>query len=208
MKHYKGIPFILVLSPTVFTAINARARKILDDAVVVLSDIKSFEYVLQLPRLMEEVSRKRRLRHQNERLQRMLLERQGQPIEEKILALGSANDFSQTRRIVDDLLKSDRSPGCALKVTLKNWSRTKNSFSPAGQTEILDLVVRLIGRVVRNSDRVLRSEEDEFTVFLSNAHPGTLNRCKERLESSLGDLRIEANEREIRFPFSISTIQS
>jgi len=205
LHDYRGVPTVLVLTPQGFTLLNSKHRKLIENTIIVLSETKSLDYVLQLPRLIEEVGRKRRLRHQNERLQRMLLERD--PVANTGFAgLGTNTDFLHTRKLLGNLLSSDQRSGCALKVTFKNWPKLRSQLSTSAQTEILDLVVRLIGRVVRNSDRVLRSEEDEFTIFLANAQPSHLSRCRERLENSLRDLRIEADEKSLKFPFTISTL--
>ncbi|MDB5038275.1 MAG: hypothetical protein JWQ35_1803 [Bacteriovoracaceae bacterium] len=207
-KFYKATPKILVITPKAYQWLSVRRRDALDHSLVVLSEIKSLDYILQLPRFIEEVGRKRRLRFQNERLQRL--------VEKRIPHLHSFRSTLQeaeginSRDMIEDLLADDkqnnRAHQCGLKLKITSWKRLRNSLGATAQNELADLLSRLINGIVRNSDRVLRSADDEFLIFLSNTQSSNLSRCKDRLEKALRSFRIEANNRNLKLPIEIAAI--
>lgn len=207
-KNFRNVPKILVLTPPGYQWFMSKRKNVLDHSLIILSDTKSLDYVLQLPRFIEEVGRKKRLRMQNERLQRL--------IEKRIPSIQSFNPSNRgslsinSREMIRDFLTDDlqsrRSHPCGLKLTVKSWSRVRSSIGNAAQNEVVDLLYRLISGIVRNSDRVLRSAEDEFLIFLSNTQSANLSRCKERLEKALDCVRIEANSRTLKLPVAIASL--
>jgi GGDEF domain-containing protein len=207
-KNFRNVPKILVLTPPGYQWFMARRKDALDHSLVILSDIKSLDYVLQLPRFIEEVGRKKRLRMQNERLQRLIekkiphLQGFSMPTQNAL----SINSREMIRGFLAEEMRGKRSHPCGLKLTLKGWNKVQKLIGSAAQNEVVDLLYRLISGIVRNSDRVLRSAEDEFLIFLSNTQSASLSRCKERLEKALDSLQIEANSRNLKFPVKIASL--
>ncbi|MBN8554496.1 MAG: hypothetical protein J0L93_03545 [Deltaproteobacteria bacterium] len=206
-KAHKNSPIILIVTPSGFQLLNQKRKKVLHSCIVALSETKSLDYLIQLPRLIEEIGRKKRLKAQNERLQRL--------VEKKFPQLSSfdpARSLScpiQSRQILGELLgpREDKSK-FGLKITLNSWSRAKSALSDIGTTEVIDLISRMIQSAVRNSDRILHNKENEFLIFLSNADSSHLSKCKDRLEDALKGLKIHSNKREWRLPFVISSIET
>jgi len=201
-KEYKNCPMILILTPAVYQVLNRRRKRLLDRTTVLISETKSLDYLIQLPRFMDEVGRKRRLRFQNERLQR-LAERHLPNFNGQGFSAGGSSE----RDLLPTLMSRDRSSQCGLKVKIQNWRQTSKVLGEFGRNEVVDLVSRMIHEIVRNTDRVLRSQEDEFIIFLSNASPDHTNRCKDRLEKALENFTLSSNERDLKFPFAISALE-
>jgi PleD family two-component response regulator len=207
IKGFKDIPIILIVSPTGFQLLNQKRKKQLHSSLVALSETKSLDYLIQLPRLIEEVGRKKRLKAQNERLQRLMEKRF--PQINSFDPARNTNDPSQTREVLGELMRQeDRHSQCGLKITLRRWTDIKTNLGDTAQGEVVDLLSRMIQSVVRNSDRVLRAKENEFLIFLSNTDRRHLSKCKERLEQALSSLKIQSNQRERKIPFSISSMET
>jgi hypothetical protein len=207
MKTFKDCPIILIINPHGFHLLNQKRKAALHSTVVALSETKSLDYLLQLPRLVEEVGRKKRLKAQNERLQRL--------VEKKFPQISSFDPSKnlqfplQGREGLGELLSNEDSPSqCGLKITLSSWTRLKAKLGDIAQVEVLDLLSRMIQQVVRNSDRVLRAKENEFLIFLSNTDTRNLSKCKDRLEEALKSVKIQFNKKDLRVPFSIASMDS
>jgi hypothetical protein len=207
-KTYRNNAKILVVTPNGYQLLNLRRKKALDHSLIILSETKSLDYILQLPRFIEEVGRKKRLRLQNERLQRLI--RMRLPHLQSFSGSLSDSISVNTKETIRDLLGEDargrNNQQCGLKLKLKTWDKIRNILNSSAQTEVFDLIYRLIHGIVRNSDHVLRSAEDEFLIFLSNTQEANLSRCKERLERALKSFRIEANSQSLRFPVQIVSL--
>jgi diguanylate cyclase (GGDEF)-like protein len=175
--------------------------------MIAISETTSLDYLIQLPRMIEEAGRKRLLRFQNERLQRLLQHRM--PTAD--FGPNPRTEIIKNEKVLTHLMNSQcldgRSEQCGLKIQLKHWRRFSKNLGDIAQNEVLELVSRMINKSVRNSDRVLRSKEDEFTIFLSHTDVSNLNRCKERIHQTLSEIRILSNQNELELPFSISSIE-
>ncbi len=75
VREYRDVPHILVLTPMGYELLKKHRKKVLDRAMVILSETKSLDYLMQLPRFIEEVGVKHRLRAQNERLHKLIQKR-------------------------------------------------------------------------------------------------------------------------------------
>lgn len=206
IKDFSEIPQIFILCPSGFQLLNQKRKEKLQHAMIAISETTSLDYLIQLPRMIEETGRKRLLRYQNERLQRLLQHRgmsQG-------FAPHPVTEIIENGKAISEILNSDcletRSTQCGLKIRLKNWNRFSQSMGEIARNEVIELVSRMINRSVRNSDRVLRSKEDEFTIFLAHADSSNLSRCKERIAKTLSELQISANRKSYSLPFLISSI--
>ncbi len=198
------LPTIIIASPSGVQFLNSKRKKTIDRCTIVMSEIKSLDYILQLPRLIEDVGRKKRLQTQNERLQRM--------IEKKMPGLQSFSGNTPLQMAVPPredvrhiLVSEEKSHGAqnGLKVKIKTWAKLRTSLGLAGRTEILDLLSRIIHSSVRNSDRILKTDEDEFLVFLANTPSGQITRCRERLEKAFKEIRLEANDKLLKLGLSV-----
>lgn len=194
MKAFRQTPFIMVVNPVGFQLLQKRRPKYLDRPMILLSETKSLDYLLHLPRFIDEVGRKKRLKAQNERLQRLAAQRLPQLSETSIADSLRADENTKTWR-------------CGLKIQFRDWSRLKRSVGETGLTEIASTISRVIQTSVRNSDRVLHANEDEFLIFLSHAESSQLKRCQERLSQSLKTFDITANQRNIKLPFTITPLE-
>ena len=207
-REYKSTPLILVLTPAGYQLLTKRRKKILDQTMIVLSETKSLDYLIQLPRFIGEASKKRRLKAQNERLQRLI--EKSLPHLSHFSTAHSLTDFVAQVPVIDEVLSREnglgRSMQCGLKITFKNWAKMKSRLGHTARGELIDVLSRAINGVVRNSDRVMRSQEDEFLVFLSTNDPNHTARCKERLESALKNFSLFANDQKIRLPFTVKSV--
>lgn len=202
VRHAKSKPMILVLSPSGFQWLNQKRKNCLEHCLIIMSEMKSLDYILQLPRLIEEVGKKRRLQFQNARLQRL--------VEKKLPHLnGFRNADAQDLSPPSDSLHTFfDSNACGLKIKIRSWDKIKERVNPTARLEILDLLTRTINASVRNSDRVLRSDEDEFLIFLSNTHDQLVSKCRERLERSLKSIQIAADRRLLPLKLSVLPLDS
>lgn len=207
MKDFKDVPQIIILSPSGFQLLNQKRKDMLHQAMIAISETTSLDYLIQLPRMIEEAGRKRLLKYQNERLQRLL---QNQSPSAGF-APNSRTEIIETGKALTEILNTEcldgRNSPCGLKIQIKRWQRMSRQLSEIAQNEVLEVISRIINQSVRNSDRVLRSSEDEFTIFLSHTEASNLTRCKDRIERTLSELRILSNNRELRLPFSISALE-
>lgn len=207
-SDYREIPHILILSPAGFQLLNQKRKDKLHQAMIALSETTSLDYLIQLPRLIEEAGRKRLLKAQNERLQRLLKTH----TPSHSFGPSPLTEIVENRKAISEIIRSDcidgREGQCGLRIQLRQWRRHSRQMGEIAQNEVLELISRLINKSVRNSDRVLRSKEDEFTIFLAHTDASHLTRCKERIERTLSEIRISTNQREVELPFSISPINS
>jgi GGDEF domain-containing protein len=204
-KKLKGIPTILVATPASYQVLISSRRGQIDQSLVILSEQKSLDFVIQLPRFIEDVATKRRLRLQNERLQRMLAKTSPA---QHFLPSTTAPEPQMVKQVLRVDREAHQGQQCALKISFKNWNRIAKTIGASGRVEVLELISRLIHKSVRNSDRVLRSAEHEFLVLLSNTRSVHLARCKERLERALKALALEKDSRPVRLAFAISSLET
>ena len=67
--EFRRSNIIFILSPKGYQLLNKRRKKKLHENIVVLSELKSLDYLIELPRLIDGVSLRLRLRKENEKLQ-------------------------------------------------------------------------------------------------------------------------------------------
>lgn len=189
-KEFSQIPLIFILSPQSFSLFSPARKKLIFEHMMILSEIKSLDYLTQLPRLMEEVSFRHKIRKENDDLRKLI----------------------QTERPLDRSLHSalrapkSKSSQKGLKITLNQWGRVRNRFGTVAQNEILDAFSRMISRAVRASDRVLRNRDNEFIVFLSNVETSQQRQCMQRVKDKLMSIEILENTRKLGLNFSISPV--
>jgi GGDEF domain-containing protein len=194
----EGKSVLSILSPEAFHWIQKTRAEFYHRMGVLISELKSLDYLVQIPRLIEEVQRKHLLRSQNERLRRLVAQAHDAAVATRI-----PPDFT------GDFLEGVQEKNLTgLKVTIKKWTTTRRRLGEHAEAEVLDSIGRLINNAVRNSDRVLRWKDDEFLVLLSNTEPRSLESCRNRLQSSLGQLSLSANHRSLEIPFDIRFVQS
>jgi len=186
---------ILVVTPECFKLLRKARPSIVQNATIVLSEFKSLDYVVQLPRLIEEVGKKNRLKNQNERLARMMEKTMERRNEASTPALGDIFEASTQKDL------------CGLHISLKKWEILKRKIGIIGHQEVLESIGRMINSAVRNSDRILRWKEDEFLIFLSNAEPRHLNMCRDRVERMLSSINLQANNKEVSIPFAVKPLE-
>lgn len=190
LKQFSKKPLILILSPQSFKILSEKRKTRLFQHMMIISELKSLDYLTQLPRLMDEVCLRQRLRQENEKLRKMI-------------ALESSIDDS-----LDRLIRSPENIPTqkGLKITLLRWNQVREKIGKPAQSEVLEAVSRMISRAVRSSDRVLHSKDNEFLVFLSNIDRQQQSRCMQRVREKLSSIQISANTKDINVPFSIRSI--
>ena len=198
-RHYSQVPIILILSPSSYQLLNSHGLEIRKRSIILLSEPKSFDYLLQIPRLMEEVRRKKRLKTQNERLQRYILQK----------ASHIHKDWTTRHQWLQDLqarIKIQSPSSCGFKVVLKSWKTAKKEMHEIAQTEVLETLSRLLRHAVRKTDHILHFRDNEFHVLLSNANHLRSEQCLTRIETLLKDFSLKANDRPLDLPFSIGPL--
>lgn len=190
VRQFAHKPLIFILSPQSFRVLSEKRKKILFENMMVISELKSLDYLTQLPRLMEEVSLRQKLQIENEKLLQL--------INSEISVDASLN------RALNDSQNVPTQKG--LKIRLLKWNQIRSGLSNAAQTEILEAFTRMISRAVRSNDRVLHNRDNEFLVFLSNIDRTQQTRCVQRVKEKLSSIQISANTKEIRVPFSVDSI--
>jgi hypothetical protein len=196
-SKYEKSPIILILTPSSFQILNRKRKKKLDQTTILLSETKSLDYVVQLPRLIDEVGKKLVIKAQNERLQKL--------IQKQMPWFNGINELHDVK-VTKDLLGNSEETG--LRVKLPQWSKLKKTLSPAALNEVGDRLMRIILDAVRNSDQVLRAKENEFVIFLKRADEETLLKCEARIKKALQSVDITANAKNVPVPVSISQLNA
>lgn len=191
VKQFVHQPIIFILSPESFSLLSATRKKILFQHMMVISELKSLDYLTQLPRLMDEVSLRSRLKQENERLRELIASEKS--IDESLDFVLSEENPHSTQK--------------GLKITLKDWNRFKSKVGQHAQSEVIEAFSRMISRAVRSSDRILHSRENEFLVFLSNIDRVQQARCMQRVKEKLSSIEIAANTRHLDIGFSVNSIE-
>lgn len=204
LTNYKRTPVIFILSPKSYSLLNQKRRNRLYQQTLVLSELKSLDYLAQLPRLIDDVLLKKKLEAENKKLTE-LMKTQG------LRQQGFAADIPLGEEMpVDELLGTDTCPSRfskkGLVIRLSKWHQLSEKLSSAAEAEIIAALSRLLAGAVRSSDRVLRSRDDEFIVFLSNIQKDQLRLCTQRVTHSLDQFQISADGRHIPLSFSIEAL--
>jgi len=201
-RKLKSKPCIFIVTAEGFQLLHQARPEMVQTNPVILSETKSLDYILQLPRFMNEVGRRNRLKKQNERLTRLMAEKMTE-----VASFKDPIELPEVEISVDVVEGQIGKNICGLLVSLKRWTSLKKIFGELGQTELMQAIGRMINSAVRNSDRVLHWKEDEFLVFLSNTEPRNLSMCRQRVERALRSLSVKANQREIALPFAVRSIE-
>ena len=195
-KKLRSRPAIFVVSPDGYQLLSKLRPQIVQKAVVLLSEIKSLDYFIQLPRLIEDIGQKVNLKNQNERLLKLIKSAT------ESLEFGSVDDLPR-----EVLISSARNSQCGLQIRISQWSKLRKSLGVFGHMAFMEFLSRTINSAVRNSDRVLHSKEDEFIVFLSNAEPKHVKLCKARIEKSLEAIQLSSDQRRLKVPFIVQPLE-
>ncbi len=189
-KEYSKSPMIFILSPQSFQLLSPARKKMVFEHMMILSEIKSLDYLTQLPRLMEEVSFRHKIQKENDHLRQLI--QVEQPVDRSLhSALRSQKSKSSQR---------------GLRITLNHWGRWRVRFGTVAQNEILEAFSRMISRAVRASDRVLHNRENEFIVFLSNVETTQQRQCMQRVKEKLMSIEIIENTKKLGLNFSIRPV--
>jgi len=181
---------ILILSPSSYGILNKRRHAALEKCSMLLSEPKSLDYLSHLPRLLEDIGLKTRLRAQNERLKKMVKAPQ--------------EVFSE--RIFDHGLAAKSLPPAGLRIIVKEWERIQKHLGHEAQKELSSQFVNQICRVVRNSDQVMQYKENEFVIFLSNVSLKQIRECTSRLQECLSKINLRANNKDLNLAFQLSPL--
>jgi GGDEF domain-containing protein len=201
-RRCKSIPTLAILTPQSYQLMKQRRPEFLADISIILSDLKSLDYIPQIPRWIDSASRRNRLKSQNERLKRLMAKAFGALDEIPDQGPGDSREFAE------DLVQGIAGkPFCGLRVSLRRWNGLKKKLGAIGHREVIDSIGRMINSAVRNSDRVLHWKEDEFLIFLSNTEPKNLKLCQSRVEQLLSSFTITADQRKVSVPFSVKTVE-
>ncbi len=204
-RIYKNKPAIFILTPEGFQFLNKVRSDLLTQTSVIISETKSLDYIIQLPRFIEAIGRKNRLQTQNDRLRR-LMEKTFESLAG--FGLNTENPPATSREVAEGLKETAADQElCGLRVSLKGWPQVKRRLGHSGQAEVMNSVARLINTAVRNSDRVLHWKENEFLIFLSNTERNQLASCRSRVAESLSSLQLSANHRQVQLPFTVKSIE-
>lgn len=208
-KAYKKANMILILSPKAYQILNKRRKKKLHDHMLVISELKSLDYLAQLPRLIQEVGLRARLKEENKKLQEIMEQKEPgpksfaepEPVELPVFSKSVLNSLQERRE------NKTRDSNGGLRIKLGNWTRTKKKLSEAAQAEVIALFTRSLTRALRSSDRVLRSKENEFIVFLSNVNKKQVDHCTHRIQDTLSSVEIYSTDGKLNLPFKIDAIK-
>lgn len=199
LKRYKEEAVILILSPTTYSLLRKRRKKTLQTCTVTISDIKNLDYLINIPRLIEDVILRTHLKKENARL-RALID-QCRP-DERALPLTTQSDAQMTNDLIEE---NETKRG--IKIRLSRWDSLKNNLGDLGQIEFTELLTRAISSTIRNSDRILRSKENEFIVFLPKSGKPHVEQCLKRLNDSLKSIVVTTNQQTLSVPFTLRSFE-
>ena len=153
-----------------------------------MSEIKCLDYFATLPRFIEEVSLRHRLRRQNETLQNLFKQNWDGPLPAEF-----------------DTVEETEYPRVKKQVVVKfdNWKAVSQQLGTVAEVEFDQAVLRLISSSIRGGDHVLRRKDDEYLVLLHDVESAQLKKCIKRITSSLNGLRLETNNRKLALRFKL-----
>ncbi|PIR22199.1 MAG: hypothetical protein COV44_09285 [Deltaproteobacteria bacterium CG11_big_fil_rev_8_21_14_0_20_45_16] len=189
-KARENAACILILSPASYSVLNKRRHAALAKCSMLLSEPKSLDYLSHLPRLLEDIGLKTRLRAQNERLRKMV----------------KAPQEVFTERIFDHGLAANSLPPAGLRIIVKEWERIQKHLGHEARKELSSQFVSQICRVVRNSDQVMQYKENEFVIFLTNVSLKQVRECRSRLQECLAKINLRANNKDLNLAFQLSPL--
>lgn len=201
-RQFKHSNLVFILSPNSYSILKEKRRSKLMEQTMIISEMKSLDYLAQLPRVIEEIGLKQQLLAENKKLEKL--------VRERVLGFQSSqenpplNENFRVSRYLQTSSSEDSSHG--LKIKLNKWTRLKKEIGDMGQNELISSMTRIITGVVRSSDRVLRTKEDEFIVFLSDVDRHQITKCIDRLRQALKDFSISVNQKHFPLPFTINTL--
>jgi len=188
---------ILVLSPESYRLLHKRRRKKLHLCTLLLSEMKSLDYISQLPRLMDQVGVRQALQVKNERLQSLVGQQSWDDAD---------SHYQQLPAGFPDRLASPDEEHRGIKVTVKRWTTLKESIGHFAAQELMSSLSRTLSQAVRGSDRILRSQENEFVVFLAGINEQQLHRCLERINQALDCIQLVQNQTKKNLPFQVTQL--
>ncbi len=188
LKKFAQSEIIFVLSPKTYQILNARRKNTLNRSLFLMSETKCLDYLATLPRFIEEVRLRHRLKRENEALQKMFRQNWDGPLPAEFEL--NEPDYPRTKR--------------QLSIKIENWKRIAKHLSSVGEIEIDQAILRLLSSAIRSDDHVLRRNEDEYLVLLYDLESVQLKKCMKRISSALKGLQLEANEKTIPLRFKLS----
>ncbi len=195
LQQLGRIPRILIVTPEGYQILTKRHPLWIDHSLIILSETASLDYLLHIPRLIQEVINKRDLKRQNEELRKM--------INDKVQEIFK----SGTDGVLDELMDDTHPPPCRIKVTMRRWQATSRRLGSAmAQSTLFETLHQTIAQSVRQGDRILHAKENEFLIFLDKTSKPQLERCRKRIEAALAQVSLWANDKPIPCPFEVVTI--
>lgn len=190
LKKFQNSEVIFILSPKAYQVLNQKRKKSLHRSFFLLSELKSLDYLTTLPRLVEEVALRKRLKHENELLQKLFKQNWEGPIPE---------EFEEPEALQE-------TPKQGIRLVIRNWNQLTRSFNEIAELECSQMISRSLASTVRGSDRVLRSKDNEYLILLENVDARQLRQCVTRLSRSLEKMQIRANSKPMNLNFALESI--
>jgi hypothetical protein len=190
-KKFSRSEIIFVLSPKTYQILQRRRKKALDRSLFLLSEIKCLDYIAALPRLINEVSLRHRLRRENDELQKLFRQNWDGPLPEEFKEEGWS----------DPVITSERDHQIAIR--FMNWSKISKDLGQVAELEFDQIIQRVLSSSIRGSDRVMRRKQNEYLLFFNDVDTRQLQKCKQRLSKSLKALQLSANNKRIPLRFQL-----
>ncbi len=192
VKKFSRSEIIFVLSPKTYQILNKKRKKTLNASLFLLSEVKCLDYITALPRLIDQVSVRHKLKRENEALQKLFRQNWEGPLPAEWT---ESSWHPQT-------LERHQPP--QISIRLANWSQISKELGSIAEIEFDQMIQRLLSSNIRGGDRVMRRHQNEYLLLFSDLDKNQLKKCKQRLQQSLKELRLEANEKSIPIKVQVS----
>jgi GGDEF domain-containing protein len=142
--------------------------------------------------LIDQVSVRHKLKRENEALQKLFRQNWEGPLPAEWT---ESSWHPQT-------LERHQPP--QISIRLANWSQISKELGSIAEIEFDQMIQRLLSSNIRGGDRVMRRHQNEYLLLFSDLDKNQLKKCKQRLQQSLKELRLEANEKSIPIKVQVS----
>lgn len=198
LKTFEGAPMVLILSPASYQLLEKRRPTKLSKHTVLMSEPKSLSYMMQLPRVMEDLISRQELLAENLKLEKQIRGSVSQSFDEELPVLGT--DLKEALGFHPGKL--------GIQIQIKKWKDLKRRLGEVGQSELMTRLFDQISRAVRQDDRILRTDENELTVFVSNIQKKQLKTCEKRVSEVLSQIKISTEKNKaLKLPFAIRRLE-